>query len=145
MGASGTGKSTLMNILGALDRPSGGRYLLNGVDVAALDDDALSELRNRQIGFVFQQFHLLARANVLRNVHIVSQFLGEALIVTLVGGVLGVVVGIVAALVLSDLATVTVMPVVVGLVSCCAVALVFGIYPARKAAAVDPIVSLRNA
>ncbi len=68
MGASGTGKSTLMNILGALDRPSGGRYLLNGVDVAALDDDTLSELRNRQIGFVFQQSHLLARANVLRNV-----------------------------------------------------------------------------
>lgn len=68
MGASGTGKSTLMNILGALDKPSNGRYLLDGVDVAALNDDALSELRNRCIGFVFQQFHLLDRATVLRNV-----------------------------------------------------------------------------
>ena len=68
MGASGTGKSTLMNILGALDKPSNGRYLLDGVDVDALNDDALSELRNRCIGFVFQQFHLLDRATVLRNV-----------------------------------------------------------------------------
>ena len=68
MGASGVGKSTLMNILGALDKPSGGRYLLNGVNVASLDDDALSELRNRSIGFVFQQFNLLERATVLRNV-----------------------------------------------------------------------------
>lgn len=68
MGSSGTGKSTLMNILGALDKPSSGRYLLDGVDVAALDDDALSRLRNRRIGFVFQQFHLLDRATVLRNV-----------------------------------------------------------------------------
>ena len=68
MGASGTGKSTLMNILGALDKPSDGRYLLDGVDVAALNDDELSELRNRCIGFVFQQFHLLDRTTVLRNV-----------------------------------------------------------------------------
>ena len=68
MGASGTGKSTLMNILGALDKPSSGRYLLNGVEVASLDDDALSVLRNRSIGFVFQQFYLLERATVLRNV-----------------------------------------------------------------------------
>ena len=68
MGASGVGKSTLMNILGALDKPSSGRYLLNGVDVASLDDDALSELRNRSIGFVFQQFYLLERATVLSNV-----------------------------------------------------------------------------
>ena len=68
MGASGVGKSTLMNILGALDKPSGGRYLLNGVNVASLDDDALSELRNRSIGFVFQHFNLLERATVLRNV-----------------------------------------------------------------------------
>ena len=68
MGPSGTGKSTLMNILGALDKPTGGEYLLNGEDVARLDDDLLSRLRNRSIGFVFQQFHLLDRASVLRNV-----------------------------------------------------------------------------
>jgi len=68
MGPSGTGKSTLMNILGAMDKPTSGRYSLNGEDVATLDDDALSLLRNRCIGFVFQQFHLLERATVLRNV-----------------------------------------------------------------------------
>ncbi len=68
MGPSGTGKSTLMNILGAMDKPTGGRYLLDDVDVATLDDDELSLLRNRSIGFVFQQFHLLERATVLRNV-----------------------------------------------------------------------------
>ena len=68
MGPSGTGKSTLMNILGALDKPTSGDYLLNGEEVARLDDDLLSRLRNRSIGFVFQQFHLLDRASVLRNV-----------------------------------------------------------------------------
>ena len=68
MGPSGTGKSTLMNILGAMDKPTSGRYLLNDVDVATLNDDELSLLRNRSIGFVFQQFHLLERATVLRNV-----------------------------------------------------------------------------
>ena len=68
MGSSGTGKSTLMNIVGAMDKPTSGRYLLNGVDVATLDDDALSRLRTRSSGFVFQQFHLLDRATVLRNV-----------------------------------------------------------------------------
>ena len=68
MGTSGTGKSTLMNILGAMDKPTGGRYSLDRVDVATLDDDDLSLLRNRSIGFVFQQFHLLDRATVLRNV-----------------------------------------------------------------------------
>ena len=68
MGPSGTGKSTLMNILGAMDKPSSGRYSLDDVDVATLDDDDLSLLRNRSIGFVFQQFHLLDRATVLRNV-----------------------------------------------------------------------------
>ena len=68
MGASGTGKSTLMNILGCLDKPTGGHYRLDDTDVANLDDDALSHLRNHKIGFVFQQFHLLERTTALRNV-----------------------------------------------------------------------------
>ena len=68
MGASGSGKSTAMNILGCLDRPSNGRYLLNGIAVEELDDDALADVRNRSLGFVFQQFHLLAHASALENV-----------------------------------------------------------------------------
>ena len=68
MGTSGTGKSTLMHILGCLDRPSGGSYRFDGTDVEELEDQALSRLRNEKIGFVFQQFHLLARATASRNV-----------------------------------------------------------------------------
>jgi putative ABC transport system ATP-binding protein len=68
MGRSGSGKSTLLNILGLLDRPTGGRYLLDGVDFSGADDDACSAARNRKLGFVFQQFHLLERASALRNV-----------------------------------------------------------------------------
>jgi putative ABC transport system ATP-binding protein len=68
MGASGTGKSTLMNILGCLDKPTGGHYQLDDTDMVNLDDDALSHLRNRKIGFVFQLFHLLDRSTALRNV-----------------------------------------------------------------------------
>lgn len=68
MGASGSGKSTAMNILGCLDRPTSGRYRLNGKAVEDLDDDALADLRNQQLGFVFQQFHLLPHATALENV-----------------------------------------------------------------------------
>ena len=68
IGASGSGKSTMMNILGCLDRPSGGRYWLNGRDVASMSEDELAEVRNREIGFVFQSFNLLPRASALHNV-----------------------------------------------------------------------------
>jgi putative ABC transport system ATP-binding protein len=68
VGSSGSGKSTLMNLLGCLDVPSSGTYRLRGHDVATLDDDALSGLRNREIGFVFQNFQLLSRATALANV-----------------------------------------------------------------------------
>jgi putative ABC transport system ATP-binding protein len=68
MGPSGSGKSTLMNILGCLDTPDAGRYRLLKHEVAALDDDALSRIRNAQIGFVFQSFHLLPRLTALENV-----------------------------------------------------------------------------
>ena len=67
-GPSGSGKSTLMNIIGLLDRPDEGAYLLNGQDVSGLDDDERSEVRNRTIGFIFQNFNLLARSTALRNV-----------------------------------------------------------------------------
>ena len=68
MGASGSGKSTLMNMIGALDRPTGGNYLLDGIDVSTLDRDALADVRNEKIGFVFQGFNLLSRTSALENV-----------------------------------------------------------------------------
>lgn len=68
MGPSGSGKSTLMNILGCLDTPSGGSYVLNGKDVSKMSDDDLAEVRNNEIGFVFQQFNLLPRLTAAENV-----------------------------------------------------------------------------
>lgn len=70
MGPSGSGKSTLMNILGCLDRPTGGEYLLRGKPVERLNDEELSHTRNREIGFVFQSFHLLPQMSVLHNVEL---------------------------------------------------------------------------
>ena len=76
MGTSGSGKSTAMNILGCLDRPSSGSYRLNGTAVEQLSDDQLADLRNRELGFVFQQFHLLQELTALENVMLPMVYAG---------------------------------------------------------------------
>ncbi len=76
VGASGSGKSTLMNIIGALDRPTEGEYYLNGKDISTLSDKALSQIRNAEIGFVFQTFNLIPRTSALKNVELPMLYAG---------------------------------------------------------------------
>src|SRR6476469_4537546 len=78
MGPSGSGKSTLMNILGCLDTPTGGKYVLNGKDVSSMPDNDLAEVRNNEIGFVFQQFNLLPRLTAVENVALPLIYSGES-------------------------------------------------------------------
>jgi len=76
MGPSGSGKSTVLNLLGCLDRPSSGKYLLKGADVSQLDDDALSEIRLRNLGFIFQSFNLIPQLTVQENIELPLFYLG---------------------------------------------------------------------
>lgn len=78
VGASGSGKSTLMNIIGALDRPTEGTYHLNGTDVSRLNDKQLSQIRNKEIGFVFQTFNLISKSNALKNVELPMLYAGKS-------------------------------------------------------------------
>jgi putative ABC transport system ATP-binding protein len=77
MGASGSGKSTMLNLLGCLDRPSSGQYLLGGRDVAGLDDDELSEIRSRYLGFIFQSYNLIQQYTVLENIQLPLTYQGS--------------------------------------------------------------------
>src|SRR5437870_3658391 len=76
MGASGSGKSTLMNIIGCLDKATSGQYILGGQDISLLDDDTLSEIRSRSIGFIFQNFNLIQQLTVLENLEVPMFYLG---------------------------------------------------------------------
>lgn len=76
VGKSGSGKSTIMNIIGALDVPTSGNYYLNGIDVSQMSDDELAVIRNKQIGFIFQQYNLLPKMNLLRNVELPLLYAG---------------------------------------------------------------------
>jgi putative ABC transport system ATP-binding protein len=78
IGASGSGKSTMLNMIGLLDRPTSGRYLFDGLDVSGLNDNQLAEMRNREFGFVFQDFNLLPRATALSNVELPLVYSGGA-------------------------------------------------------------------
>jgi putative ABC transport system ATP-binding protein len=70
MGPSGSGKSTLLNLLGCLDRPTAGRYLLDGLDISEMDDDTLSSIRGKRIGFIFQSFNLIPQLNIIENIEV---------------------------------------------------------------------------
>jgi len=78
MGPSGSGKSTLLNILGCLDRPTSGRYVLDGQDVSQMDDDALSETRGRKLGFVFQAYNLIPELSILENIETPLYYQGQS-------------------------------------------------------------------
>ena len=78
MGPSGCGKSTLLNLLGCLDRPSSGHYLLGGTDISSLDDDELSDIRGRRLGFIFQSYNLIQQLNILENIEVPLFYQGRS-------------------------------------------------------------------